>query len=194
MTTIYLEGRDIPTALRGSYTGNKFKVEVCETVTIPADAGLWSGGSRNSYCGVDLATGMRSPVTFEHTSPWNEARRNIEVKLAPGKAVVEHIMFQGKDLGLRIYLHPDNATKLLPVKSELSDYERVVLVATRRFKSSYMGRDRYDMAERDYSCKQIMDCEVFPTREQWDAAKQSLIASGHLNKAGAITVKGRNAI
>lgn len=190
MTTIYLEGRDVPTVLRGSYTGNKFKIEVCETMTIPMDAGLWSGGSRNSYHGVDMVTGQTWPVAFEHTSPWNSERKNIEVKLAPGKAVVEHSMFCGKDMGLRIYLHPDNATKLLPVKSELTELEKTVLKATRSFKSSYGGKDRYEMT---LGYDRLMGREV-PSRAQWDAAKQTLIASGHLDKRGAITVKGRNAI
>jgi hypothetical protein len=35
--------------------------------------------------------------------------------------------------------------------------------------------------------------ESFPTREQWQAAKDSLISKGLLNKAGAVTPKGRNA-
>jgi hypothetical protein len=189
MTTIYLEGRDIPASLRGDYKGNKFSVVVCETVTIPMDAGLWSGGSRNSYCGVDMVTGERSSVPFAHTSPWNGERKDIEVKLEPGKAVVESIMFQGKDLGLRIYLHPDNATKLLPVKSELTELEKIVLKATKSLKSSYGGKDRYEMT---LGYDQSMGREV-PTRAQWEAAKQTLIASGHLDKRGAITVKGKNA-
>jgi len=32
------------------------------------------------------------------------------------------------------------------------------------------------------------------SRADWDAAKQSLIGRGYLNKAGAITTAGRNAI
>jgi hypothetical protein len=32
------------------------------------------------------------------------------------------------------------------------------------------------------------------TQERWDNAKAACIAAGLLNKAGAITVKGRNAI
>jgi hypothetical protein len=34
----------------------------------------------------------------------------------------------------------------------------------------------------------------FPSREEWDASKAELIQAGYLNKAGAITNKGRNAI
>jgi hypothetical protein len=32
------------------------------------------------------------------------------------------------------------------------------------------------------------------SREQWEEAKASLISKGLLNKAGAITVNGRNAL
>lgn len=67
-----------------------------------------------------------------------------------------HFTFQGKDLSLRCYLHPDQADK-----------------------SSLSGKPCY---------------EITVTRAQWQAAKQSLIANGHLNKAGAITVKGNNAL
>ena len=48
------------------------------------------------------------------------------------------------------------------------------------------------MAKGDYACKQIIG-DVFPTREIWVAAKAELIAGGYLNKAGAITIKGKNA-
>jgi len=34
----------------------------------------------------------------------------------------------------------------------------------------------------------------FPTRGEWEQAKADLYSKGYLNKAGAITVKGRNAI
>jgi len=193
MNTIHLEPNDVPAILKGAYNGKKFQLVVCETVSIPADAGLWSGGSRNSYSAIDLNTGEVSPLSFSHTSPWNAERHNADVALSPGKAVIEHSMFQGKDMGLRFYIHPDNATKFLPVKTELTVFERLVLLATRCFKSSYGGQDRYQMARDDYNCEQILNGEAYPTREQWNAAKNTLIASGHLNKAGAITVKGRNA-
>ena len=40
-----------------------------------------------------------------------------------------------------------------------------------------------------------MPCKLteVPTRAQWDEAKAALIGRGLLNKAGAITVTGRNA-
>jgi hypothetical protein len=54
-----------------------------------------------------------------------------------------------------------------------------------------MGKDRYDMAMDD---ARYAGEKTFPSREQWNAAKQALIEAGYLNKAGAITVKGKNAL
>ena len=119
----------------------------------------------------------------------------MEVALVPGIAVVEHSMFCGKDMGLTFHVHPDNAAKLLPAPTaELTAHEKLVLQATCSFKSSYGGKDRYQMMAdevRYASSKHVQ--EPFPTREQWDAAKQSLIGRGMLNKAGAVTPCGRNA-
>ena len=79
------------------------------------------------------------------------------------------------------------------------------MTATR--KSSYNGRDRYEMgrdelsytprgADDSYARKQIgLDAGLaYPTRTQWDVAKAGLIARGLLQKNGAITPAGRNAL
>jgi hypothetical protein len=93
-------------------------------------------------------------------------------------------------MGLTFYVHPDNATKLLPApQAELTAFEKIVLSATASYKSSYAGMDRYEMARRD--CR---NGTPFPTRDDWALAKQTLINLGLLNKAGAITPAGRNAI
>jgi hypothetical protein len=189
---IHLEPSQVPTVLRGSYAGYKYKVLVCESVTIPVTAGLWDGGSRDSYQGVELATGKRYPLTMESEAPWG-TRREITVQLDNGKAVVEHSIFCGKDMGLTFYIHPSNAIGLIPAKVELTPYQRLVLVATRSLKSSYAGRDRYENAQGEYNCTQVLKGDDYPTRDQWREAQASLIAEGYLNKAGAITVKGRNA-
>ena len=191
MTTIHLEGRDILPALRGNYQGNKFRLEVCETVTIPADAGLWSGGSRDHWYAVEFSTGREMAFPGQQFSPWNDERKSRQVKLEPGFVVICHTMFQGKDLGLHIYLHPDNASKLLPAApAALSELEQRVLNATARLKSSYGGKDRYQM-DTDYD--RSMGRAV-PSRQEWEATKSVLISMGLLDKRGAITVKGRNAV
>ena len=186
MNTIYLDPALVPSSLRGSYNGKKFKAVVCETMTIPACAGLWEGGSRDVYTAIDPSNGREVRVSSD-AAPWDRSRGDNKVTLSPEFLVVEHSMFQGKDLGLTFYVHPAIAAKMLPSPVELTDYEKLVLHATASYKLSYGGRDRYQMARDDNRGK------LFPTRDDWERCKTSLIAKGLLNKAGAITVAGRNA-
>lgn len=188
--TVHLDPNQVPAALRGSYSGRKFKAVVTESVYIPATAGLWDGGSRDTFHAAELETGRTVAFPGQNEAPWGN-RQAHTVTLVPGIVVIEHSVFCGKDSGLTFYVHPDNATKLLPAPAaELSDFEKIVLKATRSYKSSYMGRDRYQMALADRPRPSI---GPFPTRQDWETAKQSLMAKGLLNKAGAITTAGKNA-
>jgi len=194
MNTIHLEANQVPATLKGAYDGRMFKAHVCEQVTIPSTAGLWDGGSREYYKLIRLADGQATPFPNQSEAPWG-ARKEILFNITPDFVVVEHSIFCGKDMGLTFYVHPSNAIKLLPAPVELTAIERLVLDATRSLKSSYMGRDRYQMKLEDY--RYSADAKngiAFPTRAQWEQAKADLYAKGFLNKAGAITVKGKNAI
>jgi len=187
--TIHLEPALVPVNLRGAYKGKKFKAQVTEQVTIPADAGLWSGGSRDLYTLINFESGVQIEMPNQQAAPWSHTRRDQTIDLKPGFAVVKHSDFCGHDMGLTFYVHPDNAARLLPAPVELSDHEKVLLSATCQYKASYGGRDRYEMA-RPYGGDALA---YYPTREQWEQAKQSLIQKGLLDKRGAVTVAGRNA-
>ena len=192
MTAIYLDPAMVPASLRGSYTGKKFKAVVCTEMTVPSDAGIWGGGSRDKYFAICFETGEHVAFPGQQSAPWDASRQDRVVKLESGFAVVCHSLFCGKDMGLTFYVHPDNAAKLLPAPtSELSDHEKLVLNATCSFKSSYQGKDRYDMMrdENRYATTK----QPFPTCDEWNVAKQALIGKGLLNKAGAVTPAGRNA-
>lgn len=193
MQTIHLEPKQVPPTLRGSYDGRKFKAQVVEAMTVPADAGLWSGGSRKHYSLVELNSGVKHTIPGQDLNPWqygDGARQERRIPLKPGFAVVCHTIYAGKDFGLTFYVHPDNAAALLPKQVELSENQKTVLAATSHYKASYNGMDRYQLAlrGRSYSAPEFM------SRDQWDEAKAELIAGGFLNKAGAITTKGRNAV
>lgn len=177
----YLEPEKVPAHLRGihGYSGRKFKAEARETVTIPIDAGLWSGGSRDHYSLVRLADGRAASDPTAQTAPWSAERSERVVTLIPGFAVVRHSMFCGKDMGLTFYVHPTDIAPLLPPASEpLAELELQALDIIGGLKS--FARDE----ERDR--RKI-------TREEYAAAVESLKAKGLLNKAGAVTVAGRNA-
>jgi hypothetical protein len=197
MQTIYLEANQVPPALRGGYDGKKFAARVAESVSVPSDVGLWSGGSRDVYSLVELETGAALPLPGQDASPFNGARQEREIPLKPGYAMVRHTTFQGRDLGLTFYIHPANAATLLPAPQEaLAPVQKLILKYTKERKASYNGRDRYDMAADDMryggSAIRALGVETMPTRDEWNAAKESLISGGYLNKAGAITVKGKN--
>jgi|SRR5215469_5805473 len=190
MNTIWLDPNQVPASLRGSYSGKQFRAIITDRVSIPKDAGIWEGGSRDTYSFVELSTGRSVPTPGQKLAPWDASRHQYEGELPQGIALVRHSIFFGKDTGLTFYVRPDAAAKLLPENVELSEHEKIVLKATGSYKSSYNGMDRYQMAKSyAYGAKR----EEFPTRAQWDEARQSLINKGMLNKAGAITNKGRNA-
>lgn len=192
--TVYLEPSQIPESIRSGYSGKRFKAIVCDSVFIPSYAGLWDGGSRTTYNAVELATGETRAASNNMSAPWDKDRRDQRIALRDGFAIISHSIFQGKDMGLTIYLHPNNAVAILPPKVELSPLERLVLEYTQGRKSSYNGRDRFDMLCDDlHYSRDRKGLESIPTRADWNAAKDSLISQGFLNARGAITNKGRNA-
>lgn len=147
----------------------------------------WSGGSRNFYNFVrlgDLKVFGEIPQQSMFDAPIAGAEK---VTLVPGLVCVRHVLFCGKDMGCEVLVHPNDGPRLLPDNSEedkLTEDERVVLTATRKWKNSYGGKTnvRFHEARRF----------VKITPERWDAAKASLIGRGCLNKSGAITMNGRN--
>lgn len=193
MQTVHLDSAMVPAALRGAYQGKKFKAVICETVTVPATAGLWDSGARDTYTAIEFETGRTVDVSDNRSAPW-DGRRDNTVTLRAGFCVVMHSTFLGKDSGLTFFIHPANAAALLPApRAELAPHDRVVLAATKMYKASYGGKDRYDMARDDVEYNAEKKA-AFPTRADWEAAKARLIQAGLLNKAGAITVAGRNAL
>ena len=195
--TIYLEPSQVPAAIRGAYSGKKFRAIVTDSVYIPSDAGTWSGGSRTLYSAIHLTSGESRPACDSYSAPWDSSRKDQSVTLKPDFAIISHSIFCGKDMGLTIYIHPINAAALLPAPVELTPLERAVLKYTKEKKSSYNGRDRFDMLLEDLEFnfkRQELNLEVKPSRADWNKAKDSLIAQGLLNARGAITTKGKNAV
>jgi hypothetical protein len=178
--TVYLESNQVPAYLRGAYSGSKFRAEPSESVFIPFDAGLWDGGSRAYYSAIELSTGRALPIPGQSSAPWDKSRTELRVDLKPGFAIVCHRMFKGTDMGLTFYVHPADIAALIPADTSesLTDSETMVLAIIRSRKSAYRADE--------YRRKGISDGEA-------ESIKARLIRDGYLNKAGAITVKGRNA-
>lgn len=162
-----------------AYNGRSFAVTV-----FPGSMSLtsnWEGGSR-TYWRIIHAETLQGIEIPQNGTPFDGRLSGGVVlsELPVNTVLVKHCIFRGKDLGLTVYVRPENLAPLLPAPVDLTWIEKVVLSATRGLKSFA----RYDGAQRD--------CGV--TRAEFDAAKPGLIARGFLNKAGAITNEGRNAI
>jgi len=181
MKTRYLEKHDVPAMLRSGYNGQKFQLVIGETMQ--PNGMQWSGGSRNTYLAINLSTGQQRPIADPRPYPDNQSGVPT-ITIPSGWVIRGHVMFQGKDLGLRFYVHPDNVAALLPAQNaeSLTHAQMVVLAATGRYKASYGGRKPRIEAAAEHG----VDLETF------EAAKASLIETGHLRKNGSITPKGRN--
>lgn len=186
MSTVYLEPNDPKVqALRQiafpGYTGRQFELHL--TPTISFSETQWSGGTKSSYHIIDLASRRIVPVPeapFLQRSALHEKNHPLPV----GYVVVEHKIFCGKDLGLTFHVNPETVEmKALGQAHDATRAEKIVLAAT-GLKSSYGGiRDlRYHESHE----------ETGIGHEEYEAAKESCIRKGWLNKAGAITVAGRN--
>ncbi len=176
--TIYLDQKDVPAHLRGTYRGKQFQAEVCETVTVPIDAGLWDSGSREKYHGVRLADGAMVELAHHSTAPWDPKRRENVVTLQPGIAVVRHSVFCGTDMGLTFYVHSADAAPLLPAPVSLSISEKAVLNIIGRVSA----RHRLDAYLR-----------FGITPAELATAVDALIEKRLVQRNGAITTAGRNA-
>ncbi len=169
------------------YRTTKFSFEVTDTIELINTN--WSGGSKNDYVAINLQTGETKPMIDRR--PWPQNQSPIPpAKLPPNWAVAKRSTFRGKNMGVTFYINPENAPKTLPSPEKegggLEKDQQIVLIATRSFKPSYGGVSNYRYQEANR--------KTGITPERWNAAKEALIASGHLNKRGAITPKGRNEI
>ena len=187
MQTVYLEPSQVPEMLRKNYGGKKYQAVITESVTINSQK--WSGGSCDTYSAVSLETGECKPLVDPR--PWPENMGSLgNLPIKPNFALVKHTVFSGKDMGYTFYIRADNATAILPDMSadQFTPGELAVLYGTRNYKASYNGQNRYQM-----TC--TGGYADFPdvSEVEWNAAKYTLIEGKYLNKAGAITTKGRNA-
>lgn len=177
---LHLERNQVPAFLRSGYNGNQFRAKATEQVSIPIDAGLWSGGSRSMFHAVELATGRQVPLPDQGLAPWDKERKERVIPLRPGFAIVQSIMFQGKDLGLTFHIHPADIAKMITQddKPELDPKALKFLAIVRGVKSSYRADE--------YRRQGFTQAEI-------DAFKDKFISMGYLDKRGAITIPGKNA-
>lgn len=160
----------------------------------------WDGGTRQSWERLNLETGQRytlltyvDPSTYVDPNPEpSRVTPDATWTPIPGEGLIDYTE-GGTRGGIRIYsvtLHPDDYFRIWWASKrnapDISRDERIVLAATRSFKASYGGIKNLRMHEA------MRETDI--TAERWDAAKVSLIQQKMLNRAGALTPKGRAAI
>ena len=169
-----------------SYSGRTIKVDITDKPINTRSDSYWSGGSRTYRTFLELATFRSMPVPPQSAfDPRIEGSDSVAMPL--GYVCVEHTILCGDDLGITIIARPnDSQSMALPAPVTLANDERLVLQYTSRYQNTYAGitNRRYLEAHRDTSI----------TSSDWETAKAALIVGRFLNKAGAITNAGRNAI
>ncbi|MEY2703513.1 MAG: hypothetical protein RLY43_2152 [Bacteroidota bacterium] len=186
MSTIYTNHPDVKAIAQKAfpnYKGRKFSVSV---VNHPVDVrSSWEGGSRTYFSFVNLNTKECFGVVPAQSAFDKPIQNADAVQLVSGLACVAHHIFCGKDCGIEIMIHPDNAPQLLTNQTvELTADEKTVLNYT-GYKSSYAGISNYRFV--------LAHRQTGISIDNWETAKASLIVKGLLNKAGAITIEGKNA-
>lgn len=159
------------------YNGKKVKLSTTPPTNIRS---YWNDGSRSYYTFFSLDTGEAMVVESNH--PVFEAGKPYYMEKLPERVLlVEHSIFQGKDMGITIYANSTDMAPMLPSTDvEMTIDERIVLTFTKCYKSQF----RLQEANRVHHI----------TMDRWNTAKEALISKGLLNKAGAITTNGKNAI
>jgi hypothetical protein len=187
MSTIHLTGneplvRQIANAAFPSYSGKSFKISTAESVDVRS---YWDGGSRDYYAFVQLTDAgvvgryeVPQQSMFDRQIPGADS---VKLDSAPGLVCVRHCIFQGKDMGLTIIVHPSNMSQafLPPAAPEMTTDEKAVLRVTVERKAGYGGVSRRE--------------SIGMPEDRWNVALASLIGKGLIAKNKAVTTAGRNA-
>ncbi len=184
--TVHFDPHEVPDVFKRAfpgYRGRTYTVRVTDEVTL--DSNSWSGGTRYSYRGVNLTTGaVCDPQCQEYGNPFANPEVPT-VALQPDMAIVCHKVFQGKDLGICIHVHPANVRKLLPAPAELTADEAKALDVICGIKGGHHRRDEW--------ARRGLPGEYGP--ENPLIASLAVKRLVKVNRAGAVaaTTAGRNA-
>ena len=173
--TTYIDRKDpdithIIAATFPDYRGTKIAIGTAESYQ---PHNYWSGGSKTYAVAYNLDTGVVSPLDRATENPMHGAA-HVSVPLPAGVAIVEHVIFGGKDLGIRIIANPGTIAPLLPAPNTLTERQLTILATVRSYISSYRR-------------------EVFTKNDVTQEEKNELQRLGFLTKQGGLTMDGKNA-
>lgn len=92
------------------YRGRKVKIVQRDTYHM---SDYWSGGSRTYVVAVNLANMQVEHHKGVSSNPFNDSAHD-SFSIPDGVAMVEHVIFCGKDLGIRINVNANTYPKMLP--------------------------------------------------------------------------------
>src|SRR3990167_7016787 len=199
MNTIHLHANETMAAMAEQafgYTGRKFQVEARERVHITS---YWDGGTRSYWAILTVRQDASTQPTNAITTQGKPELRvvgecggmgqpiGLDVEIDGNTIVAEQVIFCGKDLGIPFYVNPARLPQFPPASAnELTREQRIVLIATRSYKSSYAGVGNYRYVEA------LRETGI--SAEDWERSKAECQQMGLLDKRGAITVEGRNVV
>lgn len=192
MKTVYLtkeQGEPMARKFYPEYKGNKFSVRIQETYRFHD---YWDGGSREyATLAVQDENGVLRSVSnpTAHHNPITQSEAHQETTIPKNGMIIEHCIFCGKDMGINFILSPDSVflPLMLPESTETVPIaERIVLYSVCSLKNSYGGETNIRES------RAVQETKI--TRDEYREAFKSCQVKGYLNKAGAVTVSGRNIV
>lgn len=87
------------------YRGRKIRLAFSTSVRLE---NYWDGGTRSYWKAVDLASGETAPPAAATNNPLNRLA-HVDVPIPAGVALVEHVIFCGKDCGIVVHVAPGTA-------------------------------------------------------------------------------------
>lgn len=128
--------------------------------------------------GLKRVDGEYGGVTPFHSKTVNYLNAGFDVQLQSPSQFFLEISSYPKTA--RLYVHPGCVAKALPEQPVLTKEELAVLWVTKSYKANYR-------AEELFHWRRLRKLEI-------DKIKERLHKEGYLTAAGAITVKGKNAV
>lgn len=183
-STIYLDRKEYPQFLMNflkQYVGTippRIKMKVAEKANL-------MGQNGEEYFVININTGKVSYAKAAwvdgsgvNSNSEDALARGIDIDLTD-KIIIEKDRFAGK-IYFNGYIHPKNVNphNITGPTNQLSNLEEIILLITRSLKPAY----RWEDFSKRFS----------NNRQEYENTKNSLFQKGMLNKAGAITVSGRN--
>jgi hypothetical protein len=161
------------------YGGKKIRVDSSFPTNLNS---YWCDGSRDYFVFVNLDTMETKEVLSNHPYFEKDRPRVLDVAgLPPNIVLVEKCIFAGKELHCTVYAKPEVLSPMLPDNTiELTQFEKIVLLATRGLKSAF----RVENSKRDTGI----------TTAEYETALNNLINKGLLKANKSITDKGYNTL